>query len=240
LGVDPTASHEGVSFLIKRRLRRGLALVVIDGAENPLAQLADAVLTPKAGSEGALLAALAGGKVSGEAVQDKAAAVLAAARQVVVVHNPALSAEAAVFAAALQKRGASVECLALGGAANSRYAAELGLADKVRPAAGMFLALGDEAPSAGVMAAARQADFLVLMASHASDLDEHASVILPVEDWSEMNGHFINLTGRLQESRAALQQPAETRPGLETLQALAAALERPLTVDWRAALPVVA
>ena len=237
LGIDPTATHEVASFLIKRRLRRGLSLIVVDGNENALAALADAALAPAAGQEAALLSTLASGAVDGDAALSKAAALLAAAAQVAVVHSPALSAAAAGFTAALQARGVQVERLALGGAANSRYAGCLGLEAALKPAAGMFLALGDEDPAQPVLDAARQADFLVLMASHASELDAQASVILPVENWAEMNGHYVNLAGRVQECRGALPLPAGARPGLETLQALAAALDCPLQSDWQAVLP---
>ena len=162
LGIDPTASHEVASFWIKRRIRRGLDLIVIDNPENALAERANVVLSPVAGDEGTLLAQLARGDAAQDANAARAAAILARSSQVCVVHAPALSDLASSFCATLQTRGIPAEHVALGGAANSRYAAHLGLADEIKPASALFLALGDEAPTPAVLAAARQTRFLVI------------------------------------------------------------------------------
>ncbi len=65
------------------------------------------------------------------------------------------------------------------------------------------------------------AEFVVVMSPYASTLTfDHADVILPMTTWLEHAGTFINLEGRWQSFRAALEPLGNARPGWKILRTL--------------------
>jgi formate dehydrogenase major subunit len=54
--------------------------------------------------------------------------------------------------------------------------------------------------------------FLVVQDLFMTDTALQAEVVLPAASFAEMDGSFVNLTGRLQASRAAMRPPGEARP----------------------------
>jgi predicted molibdopterin-dependent oxidoreductase YjgC len=85
-----------------------------------------------------------------------------------------------------------------------------------------------------------QAGFVVALASYASELTEKAAVVLPVAIWSEQEGHYLNLTGRLQKSARAIQPAASVWTSETALAALAKELGVAVQGSWEAALKVAA
>jgi formate dehydrogenase major subunit len=100
----------------------------------------------------------------------------------------------------------------------------------------VYLALGDDRPSARLMQRLEQVPFLVVQASYASELTEQADVVLPVEIWAEQEGHYLNLEGRLQKAVRTLNPPAQVWSNQAVLAELARRLGMNTHGDWKVAL----
>ncbi len=95
---------------------------------------------------------------------------------------------------------------------------------------------------ADLVEAARKAEFTAVGDILKGPLDEFAGVVLPGAAWAEKDGTFVNVDGRVQRIRKAVQPPAGARPEVEWLQeALAEAGERRQAVSaegiFREAMP---
>jgi formate dehydrogenase major subunit len=100
----------------------------------------------------------------------------------------------------------------------------------------VYLALGDDQPSARLMQRLEQVPFLVVQASYASELTEQADIVLPVEIWAEQEGHYLNLEGRLQKAVRSLQAPAQVWSNEAVLAELARRLGMESSGSWKEAL----
>lgn len=126
------------------------------------------------------------------------------------------------------------------GKANSAAAHAYGLDRRFNPAGHsvVFLALGDDFPAPRLLkgltqnASGQPAPFVIVLASHASELTEIADVVLPVEMWAELKGHYLNLDGRLQEAQPALTPAPLVRSTSVVLEAIASELEITLDGHW--------
>ena len=58
-------------------------------------------------------------------------------------------------------------------------------------------------------------------------------MVLPVEMWAELTGHYLNLEGKLQEAQPSLKAPKGVHSNLLTLETLGAALGYDLKGDWK-------
>ncbi len=133
------------------------------------------------------------------------------------------------------------------GKANSAAAHAYGLDQRFNPAGHsvVFLALGDDYPAPRLLrgltqsASGKPAPFVIVLASHASEITEIADVVLPVEMWAELNGHYLNLDGRLQEAQPALTPAPLVRSTSVVLEAIASELEITLDDHWADAVRMV-
>jgi formate dehydrogenase major subunit len=250
-GADLTKDQQVAGFFIKRRLPSGLSLVLVDSQENGLNLLARYRLQPETGGEAAVLqalteclAAVKNQKDPVESCTDDdirlAAGAIAAASKVVVVTGGALKPEASSAAAELA-RWAEASLIQLPLSANSLAALGYGLGRpfETNGCKTAYLALGDEDPSPDLVSLMDDIPFLVVQASHASPLSERADVIFPVESWAEQDGHYLNLEGRLQQARKAIQAPGQARSNLAVLQSLALCLDYEINGEWQNELFVI-
>jgi len=219
--------------------------------------MAELNLTPAKGSEADLILALAAGAASLKAEKNTSSAslpagqpaekirqavqLLAAAAAPVVVYgsglpgkNPAATLDALVELANLT----NASLLSFKGQANSFAAAQFGLEKpfNVNGHQAVFVALGDDTPSQRLLQRLEKAPFLVVAASYASAATARADVVLPVETWSELDGHFVNLEGRVQATPAALVKPEGVKTTVEALAAVATRLDVQPSRDWQSAL----
>jgi formate dehydrogenase major subunit len=126
------------------------------------------------------------------------------------------------------------------GKANSAAAHSYGL-DRTFKATGqdlVYLALGDDFPTPRLEKSVTEAPFLVIQASHTSSLTERADVVLPVEMWSEQEGHYLNLEGRLQKAQRVVSPGPQVHSNQSVFQAIAEALELSLDGNWKTSLQV--
>lgn len=133
--------------------------------------------------------------------------------------------------------GAPQAVISTKGQANSLLASVYGL-DKTFSLNGhqaVYMALGDDKVSQRLVQRLEGAPFIAVQASHVSPVTELADVVLPVEMWAEQEGHFINLEGRVQLAHRAITPPADVRPNIDVLQAVAERLGFELNRDWKGA-----
>jgi formate dehydrogenase major subunit len=103
----------------------------------------------------------------------------------------------------------------------------------------VFLALGDEkttpalAQKLEVAPEAKVKPFIVVQASYASQVTAMADVVLPVEMWSEQEGHYLNLEGRVQEARRGVNPPSDVWSSAKVFEAIAERVGTTLDGDWQ-------
>ncbi len=128
--------------------------------------------------------------------------------------------------------------LSVKGKSNSLAAALLGL-DQVFNLNGqqaVYIALGDDIVAPSLVKRVANAPYLVVQASYESELTEIADVVLPVSLWSEQEGHYINMDGRVQKAEKALSSPEQVRDTLAVLTELATRMNMSLETNWQQAI----
>jgi predicted molibdopterin-dependent oxidoreductase YjgC len=128
--------------------------------------------------------------------------------------------------------------LSVKGLTNSTTAALLGL-DKVFELNGqkaVYVAVGDDNVSPSFLKRVSRAPYLVVQASFESELTEQADVILPVTVWSEQEGTYINLDGRIQRTTKIITAPETVRDNLAVISDLAAQMNVSLNSNWKEAI----
>jgi formate dehydrogenase major subunit len=128
--------------------------------------------------------------------------------------------------------------LSVKGEANSLTAALLGL-DQVIELNGhkaVYVAVGDDFVSKSLVERVSKAPYLVVQSSYESKLTEQADVVLPVTIWSEQEGHYINLDGRIQKTTKILPTPENVRDNLAVVQELATRMNISLESNWKQAI----
>lgn len=184
-----------------------------------------------------------------------AARLISAAQQPVLVYGKKLAGasgealkallELARVSGALTDQASGV--ISPKGKANSLGAAQLGL-DKAFTVNGhkaAYIALGDDEPSQKLTQSLGKVPFVVVQASYASQLTANASVVLPVTNWSEQEGHFLSFDGTLQKAVKAVDAAEGIRSNRAVLEDLAAGLNiKTDGMNWKddilARLPVMA
>lgn len=124
------------------------------------------------------------------------------------------------------------------GRANSLAAEAFGLANRFTPGGrrAVYVALGDDLISQRQIQLLEEAPFLAVQASYASQLTAMADVVLPVELWTEQDGHFLNMEGRLQQAHKAMCSPEGIRSNTEVIKEIADVLGYELQGSWETTL----
>jgi len=170
-----------------------------------------------------------------------AAEMLKAAKNPVIICGKNVTGELEVVRALYDlnaKLGKDAKLLSIKGKANSLTAAQYGLDKNFNPSgyAVIFVALADEKPSQRLLERLATKKFLAVQASFVSPLTAMADIVLPVTEWVEQPGHYLNTDGRLQEARKVINQPDEVRDNVEVLKDLAERLGVKTDDKWQAAL----
>jgi formate dehydrogenase major subunit len=243
VGADLHNKHQVAGFFVKRNRSKGTRLIVIDPLSNGLEAFADLVIKPgKSGVADTIKSLIntLGGK-SASAELKSAAEMLKTARKPVIICGKNVTGELEIVRELYElsgKLGGSTKLLSIKGKANSFTAAQYGLEKTFTPAghAVVYAALGDEKPSKRLLERLADKKFLAVQASFTSPLTAMADVVLPVTEWVEQPGHFVNADGRLQESKKIIQPPDEVRDNVEVLKDLAERLGLKTDDNWQAAL----
>lgn len=128
--------------------------------------------------------------------------------------------------------------ISMKGEANSSAAAQLGLEKKfeLNGHQAVFALIGDSFISKYMVERIASAPFKVVQAAYKSKLTEAADIVLPTTIWSEQEGHYVNLDGRVQKAEKVLNAPEGIRENTAILAELAMRMNMPLKQDWHAAL----
>ncbi len=225
LGADLYHNHQVAGFFVRRNLPDAARLILCGAPDTPLSE--QAALTLPSGEDADILRSLSAESGSPEIRQ--AAGMLGAARRVVFVIGRGFAgrASAGAIQALLEAAGRfGARLLPLYGKANSRAALNYNLQApfETQNIQAACLFLGDDQPHPRLLERLEGIPFVVVQASHASELTARADVVLPAATWAEQSGHYINLEGRLQKAQAALQPPPGILSVQETLQRLTSLL----------------
>ena len=127
-----------------------------------------------------------------------------------------------------------VGLLALKGKSNSVTAAQLGLDGPfaINGQKVVFAALGDDVIPEPVAAKLAKAPYLVIQSAYATPLLDKAEVVLPAALWSEQEGHYVNLDGRVQKAVKAVRPPEGPRENAAVLGEIALRMNMPVKKDW--------
>ncbi|MEI6291268.1 MAG: molybdopterin-dependent oxidoreductase [Chloroflexota bacterium] len=125
--------------------------------------------------------------------------------------------------------------LSVKGEANSTAAAQLGLESKfsLNGEKAVFALLGDDHFSKRLMERISKAPYLVVQAAYESDMTAKADVVLPVTIWSEQEGHFVSMDGRVQAAGKAVNAAAGIRDNTAVLAEIAMRMNMPVKQDWQ-------
>lgn len=257
LGTDLLEDHMVAGFLVKRNLPNGTLLIVADSQENPFNKFANALVQIQPGQEVALIHGLGAALVklglkdgNGAAAEIDlvnasaacgasvdalltAAGMLGTAQTPIILYgNPPLD---TLRTAAAFSKFANVPLLGVKGSANSLAAAQMKLDVPFQRNGhqAVYVALGDDSPSQGLIQRVEGAPFLAVQASYASPLTEMADVVLPVDMWAEETGHFVNLDGRTQATTPILTAPDGVVSNAAALQMLANQLGVTIHQNWQ-------
>lgn len=128
--------------------------------------------------------------------------------------------------------------LSIKGGTNSLTAALLGLdeAFELNGQKAVYVALGDDFISKSLAERVSQAAYVVVQVSYESTLTEQADVVLPVTVWSEQEGHYINLDGRIQKAEKVIASPENVYDNLTVLSELATRMNISLETNWEQAI----
>ncbi|MEA4908033.1 MAG: molybdopterin-dependent oxidoreductase [Anaerolineaceae bacterium] len=242
-GVDLGSEHQVAGFFVKRMLPQGTKLVIVDSQDNSFDHLADATLKPAAGKEAETIQALAAAlsAPSGDASIDAAAALLAGSQKLVMITGKGTGQSELKALYALATCCTDAVLLSTKGQANSLAAAQYGLAHNltVEKQQAVYVALGDDQPSQKFIQQVEKAPFLAVQAAYVSQLTAMANVVLPVENWAELEGHFVNMEGRIQLASPALSAAEGVWSNQAVFEALGQKLGSAVSTDaWQAELSV--
>lgn len=175
----------------------------------------------------------------------KVAAAIAMASHPIIIYGKNLSTDNTIddtckslleFARLIGALDKNSSCLvSVKGQANSVAAAQYQL-DKPIKLYGTqvaYVILGDDLPSESFIKSLEQIPFLIVQSSYASKLTAMADVVLPVENWIEMEGHYVSMDGRLQKANRAIQPSNDIWANEVVLKSVADRLGIDSIIDWQ-------
>lgn len=254
LGEDLTKDHQVVSFLMKRKLPAGAKLIQIGNADNGFKNFANQILPVAAGKEAEFLKELqelvAGkgdaGKVAGKyglsenGLAETVKCMKSASKNAVVLGSRfAFKDQDAVYESAVNlAQAVKGSLLTTKGAINSLGAAQLDMDNDIDFSAAevVLLAAADENFTQQFMKKFEKVPCMVVLSSYVSPLTASAAVVLPVTNWLEQDGHFLNMDGRVLAASAALKAPQGVLPSVDAVGKLAEAMDVKLASNWKDAL----
>jgi NADH dehydrogenase/NADH:ubiquinone oxidoreductase subunit G len=100
----------------------------------------------------------------------------------------------------------------------------------------VYAIMGDDFVSERLAEKLEKAPYLVVQSTYESALTEKADIVLPVTLWSEQEGHFVSMDGRVQKAEKAIVAPEGVRENTAVLTELAMRMNMPVKKNWQAAL----
>ncbi len=248
---DLAENHQVLGFMVKRLLPTGTKLIVIDPKDNGFDPFAEKHLKASIGTPidvvNALKAAvkkqsvteLAGKCGISEADLKDTANIILDSEHPVFIYGRGLSAKdgkAAVTSLVdLSNSVKNSVVINTKGKANSLAASQLKLDQPLEAGKhqAFFVAAGDDEISDRLLKNLENAPFLAVTAAYHSKLTARADVVIPVEMWAEISGHYLNLDGRLQAASKAVTAPVGVVGNEQAFKAIAAGLGVKTNDTWK-------
>ena len=222
LGEDITRDHQVVSFFVKRRIPNGAAVIQVASHPTGFDNFATFTFNVNEKLQAGFVADLKGLStmsdgdfkgvaekygLSASSLEDAVKLISSAAKMAVVFGSRTDSAETGFLEAAVSLTGAvKGHITTTKGNINSLGAMQLGVNNPVDVADAdvVLFAAGDEELTQQFMKKFDKVKNLVVFSSYVSPMTANASVVLPVANWLEQGGHFVNMDGHVLEAKAAL------------------------------------
>lgn len=251
LGEDLTKDHQVVSFFVKRAIPAGTTVIQV--ASQPsgfdyFANFSFNIIEGKAAEFVNDLRGLVKAKdadveasakkfgVSADALKDAVHAMAGSANLGVVFGSRSETAGSDLLEAAVSLTvNMNGKLVTTKGNINSLGAVQLGVNNPVDIADAdvVLLALGDEELTQQFMKKFDKAKNLVVFSSYASPLTANAAVVLPVMNWLEQGGHFVNFDGHVLEAKPALVADEGVFSNVDAFGKLAAKLNVKSSANWK-------
>lgn len=198
VGGEPLEGQKVIGYKVKRAVDLGAALTIVADGANLLDPWAQKRLPMSELSD--------------------VATIVAAAVRPVVLYAAGLPGETYAFLRSLSEK---VKYLPLVEGTNALGAAQVGI--KTKPVAGdaLYVLAADEVTDGHALPAA---GFTVVQAAYWTPTAAQADVVLPSLDWTEQQGHIINVEGLSLQVQPFLTPPAGAQADVATLGALATRL----------------
>jgi formate dehydrogenase major subunit len=128
--------------------------------------------------------------------------------------------------------------LSVKGKANTQFAAQIGLEAQftLNGQKAAYVLVGDDYLSQGQTQRLLKAPYLVVQAAYESELTEKADIVLPAAIWSEQEGHYLNMDGRIQKAEKVVEAPEGVRDNASVLNELAMRMNMSIKADWNKSL----
>lgn len=265
IGEDLISYHEVISFMVKRNLKNDTKLICIDTDDQAYGNLATSAVVIKEGTEKALIKGIVAGMaklglkscncdacqnpdevvqnaakttgVSSETILDVAYAVGTSESPVILFgETVAADPEAdALFPIKCMADMIGATLINAKGKANSLAAAQFALSGEFKPADTVVAVMADE-DCADWTAKLANATTKIILGSYTNEMTAAADVVLPVCNWAQEQGHFINLEGKIQWRSQLVEAGEFVKSTPEALNLLAKELDLTIAGDWKEAL----
>lgn len=252
VGEDITKNHQVISFFVKRRLPNGCKLIVLNSSKTTgFDNFADINIHCKQGTEKAVLEGIASVYKSGKkdfdqtetltgvkkSLLEQTLVLIKSSKHPFIVYGLPESEQKAgdlLTATYFLAQTISAGLLDVKGGANSLAAAQLNLDQPLltNNEHNGLIFLADEIPSQKLIKSLEKFSQTVVVSSYISPITANAQVILPVQNWLEQEGHYLNLDGHLQKAKAALNAPEDIRSSVGIIELLANKKGIILHKDW--------
>ncbi len=251
-GEDITKDHQVVSFFVKRALPAGVKLIQISDTDIGLDNFADFSLNVKTHKIADFLSVLAA-MVSSRSTTDlkalskeygldeetlqKVSQTLSNAAKPMVIAGTRFDFDDQLKSLKSGLRLAEAingKFITTKGNINSMGAAQLGMNSPidVSDAEVVFLAVGDEKLNQQFIKKFDNVPYLIVMSSYVSPLTAAADVVIPVANWLEQSGHFLNFDGNILEAKAALTASAGIYSNFEMFEKIAGEMDLKIASEW--------
>jgi len=253
VGEDTTKDHQVVSFFVKRSLPAGAKLVQVSSVATGLDNFANFTLRVSDDKTADFMKDFAGAIQSStgyaqvavkfgldeKTVEEAGKALKSAAKLAVILGSRYESAGSRSIAEAAADFTANLKgkLVSTKGNINSLGASQFNMNNpvKVDGAEVVLLAAADEKLTQAQMKKFEKAPFLVVFSSYASPLTASADVVLPVMNWLEQGGHFLNFDGHVLEAQASLKADENILSNSDAFAKLASKLNVKTTPAWESA-----
>jgi formate dehydrogenase major subunit len=254
VGEDTTKDHQVISFFIKRSLPAGAKLIQVSSTKTGLDNFANYSLrvnddkiadflndfreAVKSGNDYEKIATKYGLdenslKAAGSTLKSASNLAIVVGSRYEFADGGSIVETASAFASDLKGKLVSTK-----GNINSLGASLLNINNPVNinSAELVLLAVGDEKLSQTRMKIFEKVPFLVVFSSYLTPLTVAADVVLPVMNWMEQGGHFLNFDGHVLKALASLKAEENVFSNIDAIGKLAVKLNIKTSPSWESVL----